>query len=115
LSSSTLLNQYKYQEATSSADRTVLRNEVIAERSTAYDLVFEDFAVKAWEADAGASTVADWIVLGLTAAGSLASAGTTQALSAAAAGVTGAKTSLQKNFLRKLRVLAALRGLRGAM
>ena len=34
LSSSALLNQYKYQEATSSADRTIFRNEVIAERGT---------------------------------------------------------------------------------
>ena len=45
------------------------------------------------------ATVSDWIVQGLTAAGSVATAGATQLLSATALAVTSAKTSLQKNAL----------------
>jgi hypothetical protein len=91
--------QRGYGEAKSDSERTRLRDEVVANKILAYDVIFEDFAWNAWTADSGVATLSDWVVLGLTAAGSVATGGTTQVLSATAAAVTGAKTALQKNFL----------------
>lgn len=91
--------QALYDIAVDDRGRTRARDQVIANRILAYDVVFEDFAWNAWGADATTATVADWAVLGLTAAGSLATGGASQALSATATAVTGAKTSLQKNYL----------------
>jgi hypothetical protein len=75
------------------------RNAIIFTRLNADDRDFNTFEWGIWGAHAGVSTLSDWAVLGLTAAGTLASQGAAQALSAAAAGVTGAKTSAEKNFL----------------
>jgi hypothetical protein len=81
------------------ADLTAARNDAIAAKLLALDQSFETVVWSAWIADTSVATLSDWAVLGLTAAGSLATGGATQALSATAAGITGAKTSLQKNAL----------------
>jgi hypothetical protein len=85
--------------APAGASDTALRDVVISNKILASDLAFEKLSWATWAADAGVATGADWAVLGLTAAGSLSPVGAAQALAGTAAAVTGAKTSLQKNFL----------------
>jgi hypothetical protein len=80
-------------------NNTVLRDVVISNRISASDLAFENLSWATWAFDAGVATGSDWAVLGLTAAAALSPVGAAQALAATAAGVTGARTSLQKNFL----------------
>ncbi len=81
------------------SQRTACRDDIVLAELTASDLAFEDFEWAAWGSNAGFSTLTDFAVLGLTAAGGLSPAGVAQALSATAAAVTGAKTSVEKNFL----------------
>jgi hypothetical protein len=86
-------------EARSGDPRTACRNDIVLAELTASDVAFENFEWAAWGTDAGVSTLADFSVLGLTAAGALSPTGAAQVLSATAAAVTGAKTSVEKNFL----------------
>jgi len=83
----------------STTQSTQCRDNIVLAKLTALDISFETFEWAAWGSDAGFSTLSDFAVLGLTAAGGLSPTGAAQILSATAAAVTGAKTSVEKNFL----------------
>src|SRR5579871_3893161 len=61
--------------------RTACRDDIVLAELTASDLAFEDFEWAAWASNAGFSTLSDFAVLGLTAAGGLSPTGVAQALS----------------------------------
>jgi len=85
-----------YSMANNDQDRKRIRNEIINGRIAAIDINFSLFQEKLHEEGVGLNIGSDAIVLGLGAAGALASGGTSQVLSATSAAVTGLKGSIDK-------------------
>lgn len=73
------------------------RDTVISARITVADLEFRDFINDLSSQSTSFNIFSDLAVLGLSAAGTLASGGTTAALAAASAGVTGARGAVDKD------------------
>ena len=48
---SAIVASQKYDQAKTDLEKTRLRDEVVADRMLAYDVIFEDFAWNAWSAD----------------------------------------------------------------
>ncbi|MBI3799356.1 MAG: hypothetical protein HY268_20620 [Deltaproteobacteria bacterium] len=96
----------KYESANDS-DRSGLskqawRNEVVNARVRADDLYFNQFQQRLFQEGIGFGLATDWIVLALNAAGTLATAGTVNALSAASTGVVGGKAAFDRSvYLEK--------------
>ena len=84
------------------------RNQVIEARIRADDLHFADFEKSLYQQGIGFGVGTDWVLLALNGAGAVAG-GAANALSAAAAGVTGARSSYERDALynRTLPVLMA--------
>jgi len=74
------------------------RNEVLEARIQDMNLRFQDFERSLYKQGVGFGVGTDWVVLALTGAGALAG-GAANALSGAAAGVTGARASFDKEVL----------------
>jgi hypothetical protein len=72
------------------------RNEVVNARVRATDLHFNAFQQKLFQEGVGLGVATDWMVLALNVGGSVAG-GAASALSAASAGVVGAKAAFDKN------------------
>lgn len=72
------------------------RNEVVNARVRATDLHFNTFQQQLFQEGVGLGVATDWIVLALNVGGSVAG-GAASALSAASAGVVGAKAAFDKN------------------
>lgn len=72
------------------------RDVVIDAHIQASNLRFRDFKQELSSQGTGFGIAADWAVLGLSAAGAVASGGITNALSAASAGLVGARASVNK-------------------
>ena len=79
------------------AKRQRIRNEIINGRLAAIDIQFSLFQKNLHEDGLNLNIGSDAIVLGLGAAGALASGGTSQVLSATSAAVTGLNGSINKN------------------
>lgn len=74
------------------------RNEVVNGRLAAIDIHYNCYQKRLYEEGIGTSILADWVVLGLGGATAVTGgAAAKAALGAAITGVTGAKTSLDKN------------------
>jgi hypothetical protein len=73
------------------------RDAVIDARITMADLYFRDFTHKLHSQGTSFNVLSDFAVLGMNAAGALASGGTTNALAGASAGVTGARGAVDKD------------------
>ena len=84
----------EYATATG-AKKRLIRDEYVNARITAIDLHFGEFEKALFREGVGAGIATDWIKLALGGAGAL-FAGPSQALSAAAAGIEGAKASFDK-------------------
>lgn len=76
--------------------KRVWRNEVVNARVRATDLYFNAFQQKLFQEGVGLGIATDWMVLALNVGGSVAG-GAASALSAASAGVVGAKAAFDKN------------------
>lgn len=76
------------------------RNEVLEARVQDMNLRFDRFERTLFVQGTGANIGVDWLVLALSGAGSLAGAGVANALSATTAGITGARSSFDKEALR---------------
>ncbi|WP_284358303.1 hypothetical protein [Dyella nitratireducens] len=83
----------------SNGEREQWRNEVLEARIQDINLHFDDFQQSLYKQGIGFGVGTDWLVLGLTGYGALATKGVSNALSAAAAGVTGARSSYDKEAL----------------
>jgi len=79
-------------------ERMRIRNEIINARIAAIDIQFSLFQQKLHQEGVGLNIGSDAVILGLGAAGALASGGTSQVLSAASAAVTGLKGSIDKKL-----------------
>ena len=91
-------------ESTQDGDRGGLskegwRNEVIEARIQDVNLHFSDFEKGLYSEGVGYGIGTDWLALALSGAGAIATGGTSQALSAASGGVTGARASYDKEAL----------------
>jgi hypothetical protein len=75
------------------------RNEVLEARIQDMNLQFSNFEQSLYEQGIGFGVGTDWIVLALSGAGSVATGGASNALSAASAGVTGARSAYGKDVL----------------
>jgi hypothetical protein len=75
------------------------RNHVLEARIQDINLHFADFERSLYEQGIGFGVGTDWVLLALTGAASVASGGTANVLSAAATGVTGAKSAYSKDVL----------------
>jgi len=87
----------KYNKQTTDEGRRRIRNEIINGRLAAIDIQFSLFQKNLHEEGLTLNVVSDALVLGLGAAGALASGGTSQILSATSAAVTGLHGSINKN------------------
>src|SRR5438105_1106017 len=74
-----------------SQDAVICRDKIVQALMIAIDLRYEEFEIGFFDANRYASFGGTLAVLGLTTAGAVVSGGTSQLLSAAAAGGTGAK------------------------
>lgn len=86
----------KYSTLNTDDDPKRIRNEIINGRIAAIDIQFSLFQQGLHEQGVGLNIGSDAIVLGLGAAGALASGGTSQVLSATSGAVTGLKGSIDK-------------------
>lgn len=97
LKANVLINE-KCDSAGSSHETTrEWRDNVINSRLTVADLLFRDFKNDLTSQGTSFNIFSDLAVLGLSAAGALASGGTTNILAAASAGVTGARGAVDKD------------------
>ena len=85
----------KYQVATDDDKKKLIRDEYVNARISAINLHFGEFEMDLFQEGVGSGIATDWIKLALGGAGAL-FAGPSQALSAAAAGIEGAKASFDK-------------------
>ncbi|MDD5277261.1 MAG: hypothetical protein PHR16_14420 [Methylovulum sp.] len=76
----------------------VWRDTIIDARITIADLYFRDFTNDLHSQGTSFNILSDFAVLGMSAAGALASGGTTNVLAAASAGVTGARGAVDKDI-----------------
>lgn len=82
------------------------RNRVVTARKYAIDVRFSQFEQEYFSENRWAGFGATLVALGLTTAGSLSGTGSAQALSAAAAGVTGSRAAYEKDILADRTLLA---------
>lgn len=82
------------------------RNKLIAARTYAVDIQFSAFEENLFRQAREAGFAATLTTLGLTAAGAVAGGGTTQVLSAIAAGITGSRAAFEREVLAEHTVLA---------
>jgi hypothetical protein len=82
------------------------RNKLITARTYAVDVQFSAFEEDLFRQAREAGFAATLTTLGLTAAGAVAGAGTTQVLSAIAAGITGSRAAFEREVLAERTVLA---------
>lgn len=88
----------EYEKKPDEAAKQAFRNEVVTARIRAIDLHFGVFQQALFRESVTTNILADWITLGL--GGAIATVGgvtTKAALGAVSAGITGAKTSIDKN------------------
>ena len=86
----------RYQDPTlSDVAKKLIRDEYVNARISAIDIHFGEFEMALFQEGVGTGIATDWIKLALGGAGAL-YAGASQALSAAAAGIEGAKASFDK-------------------
>ena len=90
----------EYVNATNSADRLQLRNDIVNARIHAIDLKFGQFEEELYQQGIGIGVGTDWIVLALGGATATVGGETTKAaLGAISSGVVGAKASFDKHAL----------------
>jgi hypothetical protein len=82
------------------------RNKLITARTYAVDIQFSAFEENLFRQAREAGFAATLTTLGLTAAGAVAGGGTTQVLSAIAAGITGSRAAFEREVLAEHTVLA---------
>ena len=82
------------------------RNKLITSRTYAIDIQFSAFEEDLFRQAREAGFAATVTTLGLTAAGAVAGGGTTQLLSAIAAGITGSRAAFEREVLAERTVLA---------
>jgi hypothetical protein len=82
------------------------RNKIIAARTYGIDIQFSAFEEDLFRQAREAGFAATVTTLGLTAAGAVAGGGTTQVLSAIAAGITGSRAAFEREVLAERTVLA---------
>ena len=82
------------------------RNKLIAARTYGIDIQFSAFEENLFRQAREAGFAATLTTLGLTAAGAVAGGGTTQVLSAIAAGITGSRAAFEREVLAEHTVLA---------
>jgi hypothetical protein len=82
------------------------RNKLITARTYAIDIQFSAFEENLFRQAREAGFAATLTTLGLTAAGAVAGGGTTQVLSAIAAGITGSRAAFEREVLAEHTVLA---------
>jgi hypothetical protein len=87
-------------------DAEACRNKLIAARTYAVDIQFSAFEEDLFRQAREAGFAATLATLGLTAAGAVAGGGTTQVLSAIAAGITGSRAAFEREVLAERTVLA---------
>ena len=87
----------KYYTANDDDARKRIRGDIINSRIAGIDIEFSQFQQGLHELGVSLNVGTDAVMLGLGAAGALASGGTSQVLSAASAAVTGLKGSIDKN------------------
>jgi len=87
----------KYYTANNDDARKRIRDDIINSRIAGIDIEFSQFQQGLHELGVSLNVGTDAVMLGLGAAGALASGGTSQVLSAASAAVTGLKGSIDKN------------------
>ena len=87
----------EYDEA-AVAEKRVIRDEIVNGRLAAMDLQYGIFQQSLYRSGVGLNIGTDVVTLGLGAAGSVFSGGTSQILSAASAGTIGLKESVDKNL-----------------
>jgi hypothetical protein len=74
------------------------RNQTIDEMLFLADAAYAEYEVGLYENNATFNTVTDILTMGLAAGGAVATNGAAQILSAAVAGVTGVRSTVEKNF-----------------
>lgn len=88
----------KYDQMQDTNEKLALRNEIVNGRIRAIDIHFNNFQQRLYREGIGSNIATDWTVIGLGVAGSVTSSlSTTQNLSAISGGITGAKSSFDKN------------------
>ena len=88
----------EYEKKPDAAAKQAFRNEVVTARIRAIDLHFGVFQQALFREGVSTNILADWITLGLGGATATIGGATTKAaLGAVSAGITGAKTSIDKN------------------
>ncbi len=88
----------EYDQEDDPNKKQALRNEIINARIRAIDIHFNDFQQRLYREGVGSNIATDWTVIGLGVAGSITSSlSATQNLSAISGGITGAKSSFDKN------------------
>ena len=95
-----------------SQDAVICRDKIVQALMIAIDLRYEEFEIGFFDANRYASFGGTLAVLGLTTAGAVVSGGTSQLLSAAAAGVTGAKEAFKREVLAEQTSVALLTAMR---
>jgi hypothetical protein len=95
-----------------SQDAVVCRDKIVQTLMVTIDLRYEEFEIGFFDANRWASFGGTLAVLGLTTAGAVASGGTSQLLSAAAAGVTGAQAAVKRELLSEQTSVALLTAMR---
>jgi hypothetical protein len=88
------------------------RDTIVQAAMIAIDLRYEEFEIGFFDANRYAGFGGTLAVLGLTTAGAVVSGGTSQLLSAAAAGVTGAKEAFKREVLAEQTSIALLTAMR---
>jgi len=89
------------------------RNKIIAARTYAVDLQFSSFEEDLFRQARETGFAATLTTLGLNAAGAVAGGGTSQILSAIAAGITGSRAAFEREVLAERTVLAIHTSMRG--
>jgi hypothetical protein len=87
----------KYNDASNAQAKREWRNKVILGRMSAIDIRFNQFMKELFQGEVGKNLAADVATLGMGGAATLIGGGTGQALSAAITGITGAKSTFDKN------------------
>ena len=95
------------------APNVLCRNKVIAARTYAIDIQFSQFEEDLFRQAREAGFAATVTTLGLNAAGAVAGGGTSQVLSAIAAGITGSRAAFEREVLAERTVLAIHTAMRG--
>lgn len=88
----------EYSSHNDEDERKKIRDEIINARIAAIDIQFSLFQQKLHQEGVGMNIGTDAVLLGLSAAGALASGGASQVLSAASAAVVGMKGSIDKKL-----------------